>query len=146
MALERGTAPRTLEEYLALPYTLRVLPEPTGGFVGTVEELPGCITQGESWDEVGAMLRDAIAAWISVALEDGDPVPLPQEETAPSRILLRLPRSLHRELLRAATRDGVSLNQELVYLLSRAVGARADAGSDSVQSVAAPRAGSSART
>ena len=60
--------PRTVEQYLELPYTVRITPEPHGGYVGVVEELPGCITQGESWAEVGEMLRDAMAAWISVAL------------------------------------------------------------------------------
>ena len=34
------------------------------------------------------------------------------------KILLRLPKSLHEKLRRAAKRDGVSLNQYLVYLLA----------------------------
>lgn len=110
--------PRTVDEYLELPYTVRITPDPHGGYVGVVEELPGCITQGESWAEVGEVLRDAMAAWISVALEDGRPVPVPGEPGEAARFLLRLPRTLYHELQRAAEREGVSLNQYLVYRLA----------------------------
>ena len=114
-------APQTLEEYLALPYTFRVQPDPSGGYVASVDELPGCVSQGETWEETGAMIHDAMAAWISVKLEDGQPVPLPQEESEPARLLLRLPRALHQDLVRAAEWNGVSLNQYLVYLLASGV-------------------------
>src|SRR5579883_2962910 len=124
MKMTRTKTPerRTIEQYLALPYTLRITADPSGGYVGSVEELPGCITQGESWREVGEQLRDAMAAWIAVCLEDGRPVPPPADEATPARILLRLPRSLHSQLCRAAVREGVSLNQYLVYQLSLAIG------------------------
>ncbi|MBR1497156.1 MAG: toxin-antitoxin system HicB family antitoxin [Oscillospiraceae bacterium] len=40
-------------------------------------------------------------------------------EGASGRLVLRLPRSLHRELKKEAAAEGVSLNQYLVYTLSR---------------------------
>lgn len=37
-----------------------------GGFWAEVPALPGCVTQGESMEEVEANLREAIALWLSV--------------------------------------------------------------------------------
>ena len=55
-------APRSVDDYLSLPYTVRVTADPTGGFVAAVEELPGCVTQGESWAEIGEMVQDTMRA------------------------------------------------------------------------------------
>ena len=87
-----------------------------------MQELPGCVTQAESWAEIGDMARDAMRAWISFALADGRRVPVPHEPAEPARILVRLPRTLHLDLLRAADAEGVSLNQYVVCELARAVG------------------------
>ncbi|GEM_PF-2432654 len=133
----KAEAAHSLEEYLALPYTLRITPDPHGGYVGVVEELPGCITQGESWAEVGEMLRDAMRAWIVVALEDGRTVPLPKEHGEAARFLLRLPQTLYQDLQRAAEHEGVSLNQYLVYRLAACAGRR-----DAPAHAAATEAGS----
>jgi len=118
MTRQRDEVRGTIDEYLALPYTLRITPDPHGGYVGVVEELPGCITQGESWTEVGEMLRDALRAWIAVALEDGRTVPVPKEPSEAARFLLRLPQTLYHDLQRAAESEGVSLNQYLIYRLA----------------------------
>ena len=37
-----------------------------GGFWAEVPSLPGCVTQGETLDEVKANLREAIELWLSV--------------------------------------------------------------------------------
>jgi len=37
-----------------------------GGFWAEVPALPGCLTQGETLDEVKANLREAIELWLSV--------------------------------------------------------------------------------
>jgi predicted RNase H-like HicB family nuclease len=37
-----------------------------GGFWAEVPALPGCVTQGESVEEVTLHLREAIAGWLSV--------------------------------------------------------------------------------
>lgn len=119
-----ATAFSSVDDYLALPYTVRVTADPAGGYVAAVEELPGCVTQAQSWTEAGEMARDAMRAWIGAAIEDGRAVPVPREAAEPARILVRLPRSLHRALQRAAETEGVSLNQFIVVELARAVGSR----------------------
>jgi len=37
-----------------------------GGFWAEVPSLPGCMTQGETLDEIRANLREAIELWLSV--------------------------------------------------------------------------------
>lgn len=122
MAANKGPKIRTVEEYLKLPYTIRVSPDPTGGYVADVVELPGCITQGDTWEEIGEMIQDAMRGWIELRVEDGLPVPEPQEAAGPAKMLIRLPRSLHQDLIRIAEHEGISLNQYVAYQLSLAVG------------------------
>lgn len=43
--------------------------DPEGGFWAEVPSLPGCITQGETMEELTANLQEAISLW----LEAGEP-------------------------------------------------------------------------
>jgi antitoxin HicB len=113
---------KAVDDYLRLPYTVRVVQDPTGGYVVDVEEFPGCVTQAETWQDAGGLIMDAMRDWIAFHLEDGLPIPEPKEEVPPAKMLTRLPRSLHEALVRAAAHDGVSLNQFVVYQLGRALG------------------------
>ena len=49
-------------------------------------------------------------------------VPMTERPSHSGRLLLRMPRTLHAELAQAAEREGTSLNQLIVGLLSRSVG------------------------
>jgi len=116
---------KTIEEkvkyYLSLPYTIQIVPYKEGGFFVSVKELEGCMTEADTLEEAYNMIKDAMAAWLEVAIEEGEKVPLPQvleEEKYSGRILLRLPKSLHRKLIENAKEEGVSLNQYIVYLIS----------------------------
>ncbi|MGE5573653.1 MAG: toxin-antitoxin system HicB family antitoxin [Bacteroidota bacterium] len=113
-------APRTPEYYMSLPYRMSVVKDESGTYLASAEELPGCMTEGDTREEALANLEDAMRGWIELALEDGDSIPEPEEDRRFSgRILLRAPRSLHRELVEGARKEGVSLNQYLIYRLSR---------------------------
>jgi predicted RNase H-like HicB family nuclease len=46
------------------------------GFTVTVPSLPGCISEGDTYEEALANVKEAIAAWIEVSREYGDDVPL----------------------------------------------------------------------
>ncbi|SRR5260221_4168684 len=117
---------RKVEEYLALPYHIEVVYDASGeapGWFARVVELPGCMTQAESREEVLAMIQDAMRAWIEVRVEDGQPIPQPlTDETYSGKFVVRVPRSLHRQLVEAAERDGVSLNAFVNVALARAAG------------------------
>lgn len=48
-----------------------------GGFIATVPDLPGCMSDGETAEAALANVRDAIAAWIEETRALGRPVPAP---------------------------------------------------------------------
>ena len=51
--------------------------EDGGGFLATVPDLPGCMSDGETPEEALAHVRDAIASWIEEARAIGRSVPKP---------------------------------------------------------------------
>ena len=63
---------KTLEQYMALPYPLEIIPDSDeGGFVGSYPDLPGCLTCGETMEDVVRNAEDAKRAWLTAALEEG---------------------------------------------------------------------------
>ena len=46
-------------------------PAEEGGFWAEVPAMPGCVTQGETEEEVTSNLREAIELWLSVDTTDG---------------------------------------------------------------------------
>lgn len=108
-----------LEYYLNLKYPVTVYPEPEGGYVAQIKDLPGCLTQVETPDEVISNIEEARELWIETAYEFGDDIPLPKTgKDYSGKVLLRMPRSLHRKLVESAEREGVSFNQYVISLLS----------------------------
>ncbi len=62
-----------------------------------------------------ANIIEARELWIETAYEAGDDIPLPsKDETYSGKLLLRMPKSLHRRLALVAERENVSLNQCIV--------------------------------
>ena len=69
---------KSLDYYLSLPYTLEIIPDiEEGGWVVKVKDLPGCMTQADSWDEIRPMIDEAKRLWLEVALEYGHVIPEP---------------------------------------------------------------------
>lgn len=114
----------TIESYLELPYAVTLTPEAEGGFTAEIKDLPGCITQGETEAEALDNIAEAKELWLETAFDAGERIPLPSQMADYSgRFVVRLPKSLHHQLSEAADRDGVSLNQHIVSLLSMRTGA-----------------------
>jgi predicted HicB family RNase H-like nuclease len=81
------------------------------------------MTQGDTFEELGEMIQDAMRMWIETALEDGVDIPEPRlEEEYSGKFIVRVPKSLHRELVATAEREGVSLNMYVATVLGKAVG------------------------
>ncbi|MDZ8089512.1 MAG: type II toxin-antitoxin system HicB family antitoxin [Nostoc sp. DedQUE12b] len=109
----------SLEYYLNLQYPVTLYPDPEEGHVAQIKDLPGCLTQGETLEETMANLNEARELWIETAYEAGDDIPLPSSnDSYSSKLLIRMPKSLHRRLAETSEREGVSLNHYIVYLLS----------------------------
>jgi len=51
-----------------------------GGYVAYVPLLPGCMTQGDTFEDVKENIKDAISGYLEVLREDGDDIPLEHEE------------------------------------------------------------------
>ncbi len=112
--------------YLRQPYARVMIPESDGTYRGEILEFPGCIATGDTPAETLDALEEVAAEWLEAALERGQPIPEPVENTEFSgRLVLRMPKSLHKKATRIAERDGVSLNQFIVMSLAEQIGEQA---------------------
>jgi len=93
------------------------------GFIAVAPDLPGCSAFGSTHEEAVRELQSAIAAWVAAAEAAGNAVPHPSKPALDADVsgkyLLRMPKSLHYGLAQAAKREGVSLNQHMVFLLTQ---------------------------
>lgn len=114
---------RDLTYYMNLPWTIIIkkLHDESGEyFYAHILELDGCQSHGDSPDEAYQNLREALEGYLEVKLENGDPIPEPVgEEEFSGKFVVRIPKSLHRQLSVEAGLEGVSLNQYVLYKLSR---------------------------
>ena len=118
---KEGRIMKTLNDYMALPYRLEIVEDQEeGGYVVSYPDLPGCITCGDTIEEAMNNAKDAEKAWIEAALEEGMEINEPDSiEDYSGQVKLRIPKTLHRTLALRARKEGISMNQYCVYLLSR---------------------------
>lgn len=69
-----------------LKYTAVFEPAEEGGYVVTVPALPGCITEGDTFEEATAMAKDAIEGYLSVLKEEGQKVPTETEDVIVTKV------------------------------------------------------------
>ncbi len=111
---------RTIDEYMKLPYPMELIPDvDEGGFVVSFPDLKGCLSSGETAEAAIANAEDAKREWLTAALEEHISIPEPNLDEYSGQFKLRLPKSLHRQLALQSKREGVSMNQYCVYLLSQ---------------------------
>jgi len=53
-----------------------------GNFGAYVPDLPGCVTTGNTLEEVRALIREAIEFHLDGMREDGAPIPIPSSRVA----------------------------------------------------------------
>lgn len=112
------TERESLEFYLNLKYPVTLYPGDEA-YVAEIKDLPGCMTQGGTIDEVMSNIEESRELWIETAYEHGGKIPLPSTENQYSgRVLLRMPKYLHQQLVENAEREEISFNQYVVSLLS----------------------------
>ena len=101
-------------------------------WTATVEELPGGEAHGPTPERAAAAVADAVERWVRAAEAEGREVPPPGAAAAHSgKLLVRMPRSLHAELVRASEREGTSLNAYIVAALASSVAWRKPGGGGS---------------
>lgn len=101
---------KDLSYFLKLDYTIRLKQNSDGSYFGEIEELPGCMTEGNTKDEVLEMIEDAKKAWIEIALKRKINIPEPLKDEFSGKFNVRVPKSLHRKLVYKAKKENVSLN------------------------------------
>lgn len=120
---------KDLNYYMGLRYKEEVISLPEeegGGVVVTIPDLGRASVNawGESYNEASDVLREIKQEAFKDWLEEGLPIPEPtrEEEVEYSgKILLRMPKGLHRAVAMMASTDGISLNSCINILLSKSL-------------------------
>ena len=123
---------RTVAQHLELPYHIDVKSEREGerwGWIATVQELPGCGSQGDTAEQAVARLRPAMESWFESAIAENRQIPMPGPDAARSRaahsysgrLLVRMPKLLHEQLAHRAEQQQISLNRLVTEVLAEAV-------------------------
>ena len=116
---------KDLNYYMNLKYKIEINPIPEedgGGFEASIPQLGKWAFVGIGKTEIEALkhLEEVKKDLFKDYLKKGIEIPEPEkeEERYNGRILLRIPKQLHRSLSLQAKENGISLNQYLNYLLS----------------------------
>jgi len=59
-----------------------------GGFYAYCPTLPGCVSQGETYEETTANIKEAIEGYVETLIAHGDPIP---EEAVEESYILDIP-------------------------------------------------------
>lgn len=114
-----------LDHYLALNYHKRLYQDDEYDWIVEIDDLPGCMADGKTPDEAIANSREAMRSWMESRISSGLDIPEPSiTEDYSGRILLRMPKYIHRRLAIQAQQEGSSLNQYILSLLSFGCGQR----------------------
>ncbi len=70
-----NTTSKNLDYYMALPYAIHIKPNEDGTWTGEVPQLRGCVTYGDSKEEVLVLIEDAKETWLEACLHYGHPIP-----------------------------------------------------------------------
>ena len=74
-----------------LKYTAIFEPAEEGGYVVSVPALPGCATQGETFEDAVYMIKDAIQLYLSVLKDDGEETPQEKEDIVVTKVAVPTP-------------------------------------------------------
>ncbi len=113
-----------VSEYLKLPYKISIqeINDESGHyFFATVEELPGCMSDGKTVEEAYKNVHEAMELHISEMIAENMKVPMPiasEKEEYSGKFVVRIPKTLHRSLALRAQKEGVSLNQYALFKLA----------------------------
>ena len=112
---------KTIDDYMKKAYRMEIVEDKDeGGFIVTYPDLPGCISCGETIESAVANAIDAKEVWLEAAIGEGIEINDPDSlDDYSGQFKLRIPKSLHKSLAEHSQREGISMNQYCVYLLSK---------------------------
>ena len=71
-------------------YNVNIEPAEEGGFIVSVPALPGCFTQGETYEEAVRNARECIEGFIEALTKAGEPIPEGVEQSRQVSVMVRL--------------------------------------------------------
>lgn len=72
-------------------YAIKLETAEEGGYVVTVPALPGCHTQGETYDEAIANAEEAIQGFVELLQKQGRPIPVEKDHPRQLHLQIRVP-------------------------------------------------------
>lgn len=72
-------------------YTAVFEPAEEGGYTVTVPALPGCISEGNTFEEAVAMIQDAIEGYLESLVDHGEPIPEESAHEFVGKVVARAP-------------------------------------------------------
>lgn len=101
-------------------YEIKITPEEDGYLAARFPDFPGIITGGNTPEEALRNAGEALAVTLEAMRARRIPHPVPKHRFS-GQFNVRVPRSLHRALVRKAEEEGVSLNALVTHLLNNAL-------------------------
>jgi antitoxin HicB len=81
MTTDKALKRPPLEYFLSLKYPISIYPEEEGGYTALIPDLQGCLTQGETLEEVIANIEEARELWIETVYYSGKKeIPMPSKK------------------------------------------------------------------
>src|SRR6266700_765730 len=97
--VEQPATASRVTEYMRRPYLMEVVWD-EDYWAATFPELPGLVAAADTWDALERKIADAKESYFEAALGPGLPIAEPGDSAEPAsgRVLLRLPKTLHRQV------------------------------------------------
>ena len=108
------------------PYEIDLVPNEHEGYYARIPDFPTIFTGGRTPDEAMKNALEAIELMIEELQDRQLPIPSPLVSFS-GQFNVRIPRALHRELVRRAEIQGVSLNALVSFLLAQMTGLESEA-------------------
>lgn len=74
-----------------LKYTVIFEPAEEGGYIVSVPALPGCVSQGDTFEEATTMIKDAMQGYLQVLKEEKQEIPQEHSDVVITQIAIQNP-------------------------------------------------------
>jgi predicted HicB family RNase H-like nuclease len=114
-----------LAEILQRPY-MKVFVREGDYYTAEIIEFPGCIAEGKTLKGALNKLEDVTESWVLSCLETGKNIPEPLNLNASGKILFRMPKEMHKRLVKRAALEKTSINTLICMCIAEKLGMEVD--------------------
>lgn len=87
------TSMKKLISQKILEYTAIFEPADEGGYTASIPALPGCVSEGDTFEEAVAMIKDAMEGYLAVMKEEGKEIPEEKSDIIITKVTVDNPSS-----------------------------------------------------